>query len=105
MSEATQFTSGEVLIVATDLVVEVFHRAYEKPSRLPTAWVGIRIKANRHDEYEVTFGQADPPDQPIYGENVNVSNYGIVFDVPSEDEPRLRAFFADVAARAGRRAT
>ena len=102
MTEQTQFASGDVLIVADNLVVEVFHRSYERSVRLPAAWLGVQVQSAKHDEFQVKFGRADPPDQAIYGEDLNVSNYLIVFRLPAADEPRLRAFFTEVAARAGR---
>ena len=99
---AEPFASGDVLILHEGEVVEIFHRMYEKSFRLPVAWLGVNIEAKRHDQVKVLFGLADPPEQPIYGENVQVSNYQIVFEIPQADEPALRAFFAQVAAAGGR---
>lgn len=102
MPGQTQFESGDVLIVADELVVEVFHRSYEHSGRLPSRWLAVRTEAKRGDEVEVRFGRTDDPSQPLYGERIESHNYAIIFRIPAAEEPRLRAFFADVAARAGR---
>jgi len=75
---------------------------YEKSFRLPVAWLGVNIEAKRHDQVKVLFGLADPPEQPIYGEDVHVGNYQLVFEIPQADEPALRSFFAAVASAGGR---
>ena len=62
----------------------------------------MHVEAKKHDELEVKFGRAKPPGQPIYGEDVTLQVSSVIFRVPLADEPRLRAFFADAAARAGR---
>ena len=99
---AEPFASGDVLILHEGEVVEIFHRMYEKSFRLPVAWLGVNIEAKRHDQVQVLFGLADPPDQVIYGEDVHVGNYQLVFEIPQSDEPALRSFFASVAAAGGR---
>ncbi len=93
---------GEVLLWFDGGVVETFHDGYNRSFRTPAAWVGVQTAGARHDQVRFDIGRADPHDQPVYGPDVNLgwTDVRVVFD--AAEEPRVRAFFAEVAQAAGR---
>ncbi len=104
MGEPTRFvsTDGNVLIVADELIVELFHRLFQNSMRVPCEWVGVKVTPRKHEQINVQFGLASSPGEPVYGEEVSQPFRPIGFDLPAADEPALRAFFSEVAARCGR---
>ena len=102
MPAQTQLAIGDTLLIAEDFVVEAYGRGYTESKRLPTAWLGVQLKPKRDGRFEVKFGWAKDGTAPLYGEGVDVEMGVFFFEIESTDEPAVRAFFADAAARAGR---
>lgn len=90
MSDRLSFSSSDVLIVADDLVAEVF--AFQSSLRVPVARLGIQVRPAKHDQINVQFGYVNDADQPLYGPDVKLAFGSKGFSLPSADEPRLRAF-------------
>ncbi len=90
MSDRLSFSSGDVLIIADDLVAEAF--AFQSSLRVPVARLGIQVRPAKHHQINVQFGYVNDADQPIYGAGVKLAFGSKGFSLPSADEPRLRAF-------------
>lgn len=98
MADRSSFISGDVLIVADDLIAEAF--AFQSSLRVPVARLGVRVRPDKHDQINVQFGYASVPGhQQMYGPDVSLTPGSKGFSLPADDEPRLRAFFEELAAR------
>jgi hypothetical protein len=96
MTDRATFSSGDVLLIADDLVAEAF--AFQSSLRVPVARLGIRTRPDKHGQVNVQFGYLNAPDSPRYGPDANISPGSTGFTLPAADEPRLRAFFDSIPA-------
>jgi hypothetical protein len=100
--EALQLEGGDVQVFFDGGVVEVFQNGYDKGSRVPAPWVGVKAEPRKNERLRLTFGRADPRDQPVYGPDLRLGWTDMRVEVDAADDAGLRAFFAEVARVAGR---
>jgi hypothetical protein len=100
MTERLIYRSGDLLVVADDLVAELFVNL--SSMRVPCARLGVRVRPAKHDQINVQFGFVVAPDQPMVGADVRLLPGSTGFSLAGAEAPRLASFFAEVAGAAGR---
>ncbi|MFD7660154.1 hypothetical protein ACFV4N_39765 [Actinosynnema sp. NPDC059797] len=100
---ALTFDHGDTLIIVDDRVLEVFRRGVEGSHRIPLAWLGAWLDTGKPGRTRIVIGARTTAGGPVYSEQPQ--QLSAVWRLPVEDEgalARYRAFFAEVAALAGR---
>jgi hypothetical protein len=96
----TDYTFQDHLIRAENGVLEQFARSIVGTVRVPLAWVAAQLEPRKHDMVRVQIGVA-APDAPLFSDVAYMSP-AFTFEIPADEEPRLRAFLTDAAREAGR---
>lgn len=96
------FSHDETLIIVDSQVLEVFKRNSEGSNRIPLAWLGVWLDAGKPDRMRFTVGAQSAVGGPVYSEQPQSLAGFWRLPVQAAGVPRYRAFFADVAALAGR---
>ena len=95
------YTFQDHLIRVENGVIEQFSRTIAGSMRTPMAWAAAQLEARKHDMVRVQIGVASGPDAPFFTDIAFMST-AFTFEIPADEEPRLRAFLADAARAAGR---
>ncbi|MEO6088061.1 MAG: hypothetical protein ABIQ18_33615 [Umezawaea sp.] len=95
------FSHGEALFITDGPVLEVFRRSVEGSNRIPLAWLGAWLDTER---MRIAIGTRTITGGPIYSERPQALTGFWRLPVQAGAVPELRAFFAEVAALAGRAA-
>jgi hypothetical protein len=95
------YSCGERLFLAGDEVLEVFGRNVDGSKRFPLAWVGVQIESRKGDQIRVSAGLAQAG-EPFWTNRIMTTGPLSEVDLPAIEEPAVRAFFDELARRAGR---
>ncbi|MER5268015.1 hypothetical protein ABTZ99_38580 [Actinosynnema sp. NPDC002837] len=102
MSALTFGHDDDTLIIVDGQVLEVFQRRTEGSLRVPLAWLGVWLEADKPGRTRIVIGARTTPGGPVYSEQPQELYPFRRLPVSAEDVTRYRAFFVDVAALAGR---
>jgi hypothetical protein len=95
------YSYGERIFLAGDDVLEVFGRLVDGSKRFPIAWIGVQIETRKNDQIRVSAGLAQAG-EPFWTDRILTNGPLSQFDLPASEEPAVRAFFDELARRAGR---
>jgi hypothetical protein len=98
---ATRYSYGERVFLADDEVLEVFGRNVDGSKRYPLVWVGVQIETRKNDQIRVSAGLAQAG-EPFWTDRILSTGPLSQVDLPSSEEPSIRAFFDELARLSGR---
>ncbi|MFF0267138.1 hypothetical protein [Kribbella sp. NPDC004536] len=97
------FEDDKVQMRVHDGVFELFQRRNViSPYRTPLDWVRVQAQVRKRGAVLLHFSYADDRDAPIYGRLMGSVYSLATVEIAMADEPRYRAFFAELAELAGR---
>lgn len=100
--ELLELSTPDALFRADNGVLEVFQLSWENSLRLPFAWLCVKADPPKRDQILLRLGIVSPPGQVLYGADAKVINVYRTILISAADEPRVRAFFTQIAGHAGR---
>jgi hypothetical protein len=98
---ATRYSFGERVFLADDDVLEVFGRNVDGSKRFPLAWIGVQIESRKNDQIRVSAGLAQAG-EPFWTGRILTTGPLSEVDLPTSEEPAVRAFFDELARLSGR---
>lgn len=99
--ESLDLIRDSVILRFDGVVVELFLRSFAKSLRVPAAWLGVQVKAGKHDSVLLRFGTTNAGEL-LYGPDVAVLGDYWPIDTTAAEVDAFRQFFAQVAAAVGR---
>jgi hypothetical protein len=96
--EILEYAYDDMYIRLHDDVIEVFRRGVEGSYRTPLRWAGVEFTPRKNDQFRIGVGQRTDDGKPFYSAVLGSSRFW--FEIPASEQPRVRAFFDEVARRA-----
>jgi hypothetical protein len=95
-----QLDLGDSLFQAGNGVLEVFLVSWDSSVRFPLAWLNVQVDPPRRGHVLLRLGLASPPGRVLYGPDAQVPAAYRGVSIAAADEPKVRAFFAELASKA-----
>ena len=89
----------DTVLMLDEHLIHCYGRMVTGSRSTPLIWAGAQLKPKHGDKIAVRIGSASETGLPFYNDEVMADLPG-VFDIPTSEEPKLRAFLDEAAKRA-----